>query len=94
MDLKITGKTALVTGGSRGIGFATANLLALEGAKVVTVARSRADANANPLITSIQADLSSLDGVYKLIKIVAMRGIVPDIIINNLGGNLGFTDPL
>jgi NAD(P)-dependent dehydrogenase (short-subunit alcohol dehydrogenase family) len=39
MDLELTGKRALVTGGSRGIGLAIARQLALEGAKVAIAAR-------------------------------------------------------
>jgi 3-oxoacyl-[acyl-carrier protein] reductase len=35
MDLKLTGKIALVTGSSRGIGFATAKALAAEGCRVM-----------------------------------------------------------
>jgi len=43
MDLGIRGRVCVVTGGSRGIGAATARLLQAEGARVVTVARSGAD---------------------------------------------------
>ena len=39
MDLDLTGKVAVVTGGSRGIGLATAEVLVREGAKVVIAAR-------------------------------------------------------
>src|ERR1700754_2400717 len=39
MDLQLAGRRAIVTGGSRGIGLATARVLALEGARVALVAR-------------------------------------------------------
>ncbi len=42
MDLGLTGKSALVIGGSAGIGLATARLLAAEGARVTIAARDRA----------------------------------------------------
>lgn len=42
MDLQLTGKRAVVTGGSRGIGYAVADALAAEGAHVVLVARDQA----------------------------------------------------
>mgnify|MGYP003694808539 CR=1 FL=1 len=40
MDLKLAGKTALITGGSKGIGRAAAEILAGEGCNVIIVSRS------------------------------------------------------
>ena len=42
MDLQLTGKRALVTGSTAGIGFAIASLLAQQGAAVVVNGRSQA----------------------------------------------------
>ena len=46
MDFKLKGKTALVTGSSKSIGFATASLLAQEGAKVFINGRTEQSVNA------------------------------------------------
>ena len=40
MDLELKGKTALITGGSKGIGLATARTMAAEGARVMICSRS------------------------------------------------------
>ena len=46
MDLNLKNKTVLITGASKGIGFATARLFAIEGAQVVLTARREAELNA------------------------------------------------
>jgi len=40
MDLKLSGKTALITGGSKGIGRAAADILAGEGCNIIIVSRN------------------------------------------------------
>ena len=75
MDLKLAGKTALITGGSKGIGRATAEILAGEGCNVIIVSRS-ADALAaaksaiaqksNVRVDTVAADLSDSSKVDEL----------------------------
>ena len=71
MDLGITRRTAVVTGGSRGIGAATARMLEQEGARVY--AASRAD---GVDVTDPAAPERILD---------ALGGEAPDILVNNAG---------
>ena len=86
MDLQLTGKTALVTGGTAGIGLAIAKRLAAEGANVVVPGRSRAKVDA--ALTEIGgssrglvADVATAEGAEALI---AAEPDV-DILVNNLG---------
>ncbi|MDJ0336239.1 SDR family oxidoreductase [Salinibacterium sp. G-O1] len=72
----LTGRTAVVTGASRGIGAGIATALAEAGADVVRVARSGAD---------ISADLATADGALDLVAQLDALGRPIDILINNAG---------
>ncbi|MGV3586116.1 MAG: SDR family NAD(P)-dependent oxidoreductase [Adhaeribacter sp.] len=91
MDLKLTGKTALITGSTAGIGFAIAKQLVAEGANVVVNGRTQERVEAailelkkdNPAanVTGVAADFSKAD------EVTALTQQVPevDILINNVG---------
>src|SRR5829696_142868 len=90
---KLSGKLALVTGASRGIGAATAEALAREGAHVVLAARTAAgleeveerihEAGGNATIAPL--DLVEQDSIAKLAAAVAERWAKLDILILNAG---------
>ena len=94
----IKGKTALVTGGSRGIGEMIAAGFLANGAKVYISAR-QADicaATANRLseayggeCIALTADLSQLAGVESLTKQLSERESMLDILVNNAGASWG-----
>lgn len=95
MDLGLKNKVALVTGASKGLGYATAKQLAMEGAKVVINSRnkdklSQAESNLAKIsrqsIKAIAGDVTSSIFVLELIKetIQSMGGL--DILITNCGG--------
>jgi NAD(P)-dependent dehydrogenase (short-subunit alcohol dehydrogenase family) len=91
MDLELTGKTAIVTGGSRGIGKAIARELAGEGVDVVIVARSRdalrhaaaeiAEASGQTIVP-IVADTASDDSVKAMVDQAATALGHIDILVN------------
>src|SRR6185436_2857594 len=84
MDLELRGKTALVSGASRGIGRAIALELAREGCKVVLCSRGGADLDAAAAEaggTALAADLTTEEGVARAAAFPA------DILVNNLGGS-------
>ena len=83
---EFSGKRILVTGGTKGIGEAIVNRLVLGGATVMTTARSRPDDLRSPEFF-IQSDLTTLDGVAKVVKEVFARLGDLDILINNVGGS-------
>ncbi|RJQ76432.1 SDR family oxidoreductase [Pseudonocardiaceae bacterium YIM PH 21723] len=81
--MELQGKTALVTGGTSGIGLAAARLLARAGAEVVITGRDieRGKAAEENGIRFIQADMADLDAVADLAR---QSGPV-DILVNNAG---------
>ncbi len=82
MDLGLKGKTALVLGASRGLGAASATLLAAEGAHVIAASRS-GDAPAEGM-EGLKLDLSDAASVAALIERLAEQPV--DILVNNCGG--------
>lgn len=85
MDLQLAGKTAVVTGGSKGIGLETVRLLQQEGVKVVSGSRSITPALKETGAYPVTVDLSTSDGPRRLIDeaLAHLGGI--DILINNVG---------
>jgi NAD(P)-dependent dehydrogenase (short-subunit alcohol dehydrogenase family) len=96
MDLKLTGRTALITGSSKGIGLAVAQWFAREGVNVCLVARSgnRLEKEAasirqttNLAVRTLAADLSDASGRERVVE--AFPDV--DILVNNAGAIPGGT---
>ncbi len=100
MDLGITHKVALVTGAGRGLGAGICESLAREGASIVACARSGDDLSklvadlAGTGHKMIALDLEAPDGPQDLLDFLKDNEISPDIVVNNVGGNLSLKDPL
>jgi 3-oxoacyl-[acyl-carrier protein] reductase len=87
MNIDLTGKTALVTGASRGIGEAIARRLGETGAHVLCAARSvdRVNQIASEIgnATGVELDIAGPDVRERVAAIVKERSI--DILVNNAG---------
>jgi 3-oxoacyl-[acyl-carrier protein] reductase len=94
MDYELKGRVALVTGGSEGIGKATATALGVEGARVVICARRPdvLEAAAEEIrkltegeVLAVSTDVSKADQVTNLIKTVNDTWGGVDVLVNNAG---------
>jgi 3-oxoacyl-[acyl-carrier protein] reductase len=87
MDLGLTGRVALVTAGSRGIGRAIAEELVAEGARVAITSRSPADAASSLGVLGVAHDSRDLDAVPAVVSnVVAELGGPVEILVVNTGG--------
>ena len=98
MDLGLTGKKALVTGASRGLGRSIASCLAKEGATVALVARNQEDLDSflkefGKQHLALSYDLMEKDSPVKMVKELILKMGHPDIVVHNVGGTLDITDP-
>ena len=80
MDLRLAGKRAIVTGGSRGIGLATGRALAAEGVRVALVSRHVTEAVEHGI--AVQADTGIDDSVARMVDAVVQAFGGVDILVN------------
>ena len=105
MDLGLAGKVAIVTGSSRGLGFACATALVAEGCHVTICGRGEPGlseaaaaltklANGEDRILPLVADVSTGDGVDRVVGECVRRFGGLDILVNNVGaaGGAGIVD--
>ncbi|MFH8443261.1 oxidoreductase [Streptomyces sp. NPDC018026] len=82
-DSSLDGLRVLITGGSRGLGAATARRFVAAGARVLTASRSRPEENSGA--TFLAADLSTRQGVAELGRRVIEQVGGVDVLVNNAG---------
>lgn len=90
MDLQLTGKSAVVTGASKGIGLAVVRALIAEGALVTAGARGGSAELSEIVATgkavAVQGDLSTAAATQRLIDTAVDTYGGIDILVNNVGG--------
>jgi NAD(P)-dependent dehydrogenase (short-subunit alcohol dehydrogenase family) len=85
VDLQLTGKTAVVTGGSKGIGLAAVRLLIDEGMHVVSGSRTITAELKETGALAVTGDLSTPEGPKRLIDAAITQYGGIDVLVNNVG---------
>lgn len=94
MSIDLKGQTAVVTGASKGIGYAVAEALAGAGANVVICARNeeevrgaaeRLNAGGGGRVRAVRCDMRSYDDVRALIEVAVQEFGGVDVLVNNAG---------
>ena len=86
MDLELNGKTAVVTGGSKGIGLAVVRALAAEGVQVVAGAHHVDSLGDLDGVTGVALDLTEPGAPERLVGEAVDRHGRIDVLVNNVGG--------
>ncbi|MBJ7471191.1 MAG: SDR family oxidoreductase [Solirubrobacteraceae bacterium] len=93
MDLQLTGRACVVTGGSSGIGFAVAERLAQEGARLLLVARgapalaeAAARLPAGTEVATLAVDVTDPAAAKRIVDSCTARFGTIDVLVNNAGG--------
>jgi len=91
MSGRLQGKVAVVTGGTTGIGLATAKRFAAEGAQVYITGRRQAELDAavkaiGKNVTGVQSDVAKLADIDKLYDVVQQHHSQIDVLFANAGG--------
>ena len=91
MTKKLAGKIALITGGSAGIGLATAQAFVAEGAKVFITGRRQAELDAairliGDNVVGVQGDVTKLNDLDRLVAEIKRSGGRLDVLFVNAGG--------
>src|SRR5271156_1218163 len=90
MTRKLEGKTAVITGGTEGIGLAPGKLFVKEGAYVFITGRRQKELEEavkaiGNNVSGVQGDVSKLDGLYRLYQTVSKEKGRIDIVFANAG---------
>ena len=94
MEVRLDGRTAIITGASKGLGLAMAKEFAASGANVAILARSpdglaeakaAVEANASGKVATFQCDVSKAEDITKTVDAVIKTFGKVDILINNAG---------
>ena len=94
MQWNLNNKTAVITGGTKGIGLAIVNEFLSLGANVIVIARNENEIDEKIStwklqgykVQGIAADLTKYDGYDILLSQIGVPKI--DVLVNNVGGNL------
>ena len=84
-------KTAIVTGASKGVGYATVKLLSENGYHVIAVSRDLSKVNElrSDLVETYQLDITNKDQIKEFFN--KYKNITVDLLVNNAGGGAGPT---
>lgn len=101
MDLKISEKIALVTGGAVGIGLAICKELAKENVEVIFTSRNKKSVldsekllkEINPRCRGFVCDVSKINSRFNFLKKLKKNKKMPDIVVNNVGDTMNVLNP-